>query len=368
MNFFAGSLAATAVVPAAAALSSMSEIDPAFAAIAEHDAAIKARNAALAALHGGDIYEGTPAMAACDEELRAVKALFAVRPTTVAGVAALLQRFGSPIYPDCGPIGSSLDNEAVICWTVMWDGGEWRPDVVRQMMALAAVLGLPSNDVAVATAAPSPVGVNPDAKLLAIIDQYLAVQTEYDQANAIWDQAYGRQKAENPMPDVLRVRPEDEALGLCVAHGDRLPEAYDIPYLIDGLRAEKYMVVEKIEPPSGTRFHYVCGGEVVRYIEPSDAARARALEIVQAFNAWQPSVSETRSMRATGRKIEKLAGSLHRIERQIVKTPAQSIAGLVAKAKIAARLASQEDESENYLARSISRDVLAIETATVTRC
>jgi hypothetical protein len=125
MNFFAGSLAATAVVPAAVIAALPAGADPAesddpiFAVIAEHKAAVEARSVAMHATFdfgGGppDEPKNSPAHVAADKahdeafdrEMKAFRALFDTTPTTVAGVAAMLAHFGSLQYP--GNAGSEL--------------------------------------------------------------------------------------------------------------------------------------------------------------------------------------------------------------------------------------------------------------------
>jgi hypothetical protein len=60
--------------------------DPVFAAIAEH------KRLRSFAYHGGfdELDEGPEFEAACDDEERAIQALGSLKPTTVAGAAALL--------------------------------------------------------------------------------------------------------------------------------------------------------------------------------------------------------------------------------------------------------------------------------------
>jgi hypothetical protein len=46
--------------------------------------------------------------------------------------------------------------------------------------------------------------------------------------------------------------------------------------------------IEIIDPPEGLEFAMVGGGEVVRPFTPSPEARARADEIVRAYDEWRP--------------------------------------------------------------------------------
>jgi hypothetical protein len=58
---------------------------------------------------------------------------------------------------------------------------------------------------------------SPDAALLQLVDQYLAGNAEYERLTAIIDSAYKKLSNANPMPDVLRVRPENQELGLRIS-------------------------------------------------------------------------------------------------------------------------------------------------------
>jgi hypothetical protein len=150
MNFFAGSLAATAVVPAAAALSPAREDDPIFAVIAKHKAATEALSIAMYATY--DMGGGPPdeprnspshvgAQEAYDEatepHLEALAALFTTTPTTVGGVAALLEHYASPEWP--ADERDTSDSESSVLRSAIDRGPEWG-DIDGHFRAIAATL------------------------------------------------------------------------------------------------------------------------------------------------------------------------------------------------------------------------------------
>jgi hypothetical protein len=129
-----GILAAIPVMAAAmtpAAATALSDVptsmaaDPIFAALAEHKAAVAAREVVL------DTYEDDAPErdAALDREEAAHTALFTIVPTTTAGAAAWLHRVGSPEYE--GEEG---------CMVTVEFGDEFQNVIARQMRAVAAVL------------------------------------------------------------------------------------------------------------------------------------------------------------------------------------------------------------------------------------
>lgn len=100
--------------------------DPILAAILEHRAAVKAREAVLETAIDGHEPE---CYAAGSREFAAHDALFTIVPTTIAGVAAWLHHVGSPEY----------DGEEGCIVTAEIDE-EFENAVARQLRAIAAVL------------------------------------------------------------------------------------------------------------------------------------------------------------------------------------------------------------------------------------
>jgi hypothetical protein len=164
---------------------------------------------------------------------------------------------------------------------------------------------------------------SPDAALLQLVDQYLAARAEYQRLDAIIDRAYRKLWAENPRPDVLLMRPEDEALGLYAAPaGCTRPANWDFPYLVERLRNLKCRVMEQVQSPEGMEF-YFGDGQAVRYIQPTAAARARAAEIIEAYDEWFPSQNQCpRGIRGTERKRDTASKLVNRLRRKVDRAQA----------------------------------------------
>ena len=219
---------------------------------------------------------------------------------------------------------------------------------------------------------------SPDAALLLLVDEYLTASTEAQRLDKIISRAYKKMWAENPMPEALRVRPEDRELGIPNWHqmiraagdiiGDppnnsALDGTYELRMCIDTLRAPKWKRVVEIDPPDGKRFFY-CGGRVgTEEFEPSPAARARADEIVRAYDDWHPRQNAVpRGIGKLQREARRFWNRTYRLERKIARTRARSFAGILAKAKVANAYYPDDDtEGANLIAASIARDVLQID-------
>jgi len=309
--------------------------------------------------------------AAMNCEGEALEAVLSCRPTTLAGVAAVLEYLSLPEFL----IEEEDERTGETTLSGRW---ECDSDAARKYPAILATALRQMLPPIVPSAGGSP---DPDARLLKLIDQYSSVNAEHDKVDAKWQKAYEKQKKSTPMPEVLRVRPEDDALGIPNVYREHReadaivgnpPKAekyeratYDLKFLVDRLREPRWTRVKKIDPPEGTEFFY-CGGAVAaEYFDPSPAARARADEIVQAYDEWYAKDAGSRAQQNRGARMERLCGRIFDIRQKIERTPARTFAGLVAKAKIVAELAEQDDESEHPLACSISRDVLAFEPAAV---
>lgn len=103
-----------------------------------------------------------------------------------------------------------------------------------------------------------------------------------------------------------------------------------------------------------------------RYFDPSPEARARADEIIAAFDQWEKmrDRKKPRGMVAAERKREKASKLVIKLEKQIAKMPATSIAGMIAKARWAQAYDDdcypECDDPLSVLSASIARDLLVI--------
>jgi hypothetical protein len=220
---------------------------------------------------------------------------------------------------------------------------------------------------------------NPDAKLLQLADEYFAVDAEWKRLNRIEERAAEKWNAENPIPDALWVQPEDEALGVPSPWRERSEDdrsrfeeeaktnsavkerffTYNDHMLIEEIRGPKWYVLDEIEPPEGMVFYRCAGGEVCRYFEPSAAARARADEIVKAYDDWRP--KRDRQSARIHRMEDKSDAVLTRAGRllnKIGRLQAKTIEGLIAKAKVTV---VEKYDDFHGVPNSIMRDLLALD-------
>jgi hypothetical protein len=225
---------------------------------------------------------------------------------------------------------------------------------------LAIAVAAPAAEAVSSALAPAVASPSPDAALLQLVDEYFAAEAKWQ--HILSDQS--RQEPERPpIPDVLQFRPEDETLGLWAGPADHRPTdwlGYQINRLLD-LEGLKCRVFEAIQPPDGADFYCGGGGEVIRHVEPSDAARERAAEIVTAYDKLpRSSEKELRKERAIERKSTAAMNVVNRLSGKIRRKKAFTVAGLVAKARVASYEAEQYSGDE-HISASIVRDLLAFD-------
>jgi hypothetical protein len=193
-----------------------------------------------------------------------------------------------------------------------------------------------------------------DAKLMKLVDDYLSADDERQRLEEVLHRAAEAQQAKYPMPDVLHVRPEDHEIelpdhrgyydGLFFDGGNR--RDYDDGVWIGVLRRPLWKRLVEYTPPN---LEPVCQCEG---FDPSPAARARADEIVAAYDEWWPKVRrhtatgiEPRYPRGSGgvaveKQSKRLEALLSKLEAKINKTRARTFVGILGKAKIASLAAT----------------------------
>jgi hypothetical protein len=235
--------------------------------------------------------------------------------------------------------------------------------VVASPAVASSLLGAPAAplaEIVPSGLAPAVATPSPDAALLQLVEKYFAAEAKWQ--HILCDQS--RQEPKRPpIPDVLQFRPEDETLGLWAGPANHRPTnwlGYHVNQLLD-LESLKCRAFETIQPPDGAYFYSGGGGEVVRYIEPSKAARDRAVEIVAAYDKLQrSSEKELRKERAMERKSTAAMYAVNRLSSKIRRTKALTVAGLVAKARVASYEAEQYSGDE-HISASIVRDLLTLD-------
>jgi hypothetical protein len=189
-----------------------------------------------------------------------------------------------------------------------------------------------------------------DADLFKLLEDHQAAAVEerllykaYEKFEAKW---FRRQRAlERQIPDVLQRRSEDLELGLSAPEavgGDFYRDGSDV----DRLRGQTWKRWESSE--DGERHSFV--------VSPSAAARARADEIIAAFDTWQKRRDRRpHGYRAAERAMDAAGRRLCDLERQIRSTRVRSLAGLVAKAQL-----SREVGDEDRFGAALIADLLAL--------
>jgi hypothetical protein len=183
-----------------------------------------------------------------------------------------------------------------------------------------------------------------DAHLLALVDEYFAANAEYDRLWAAWKEAHSKHEASHPMPDTLLVRPEDEALGiqtsarrhyaaeemmreggLTVSKEEQIKPSHYDHMSVAALREPKWLTVTKLDFPPDVGPWYAGGIVGTRYVIPSPQARARADEIIAAYDEWRRASESPESPEDD--TLEATVEELNELRNEIEDTPALTFAG-----------------------------------------
>lgn len=166
-----------------------------------------------------------------------------------------------------------------------------------------------------------------DAELLKLAEEYINAEQKYCDLIPLVEKMEVSDEA-NPCPEVLRWREHDAALGLPFSFVGADPW-FDRPYKVDKLRKAEWTVGSKIE--SEDEFTVS-----VRKFAPSEAARARANEIIAVFEQWwQKRCKPQRGYKKAQREADRAEREYRRLEDQIAETRAKTFEGMLAKVRCA---------------------------------
>jgi hypothetical protein len=223
---------------------------------------------------------------------------------------------------------------------------------------LGAAIALPA---AAAVAQPSATAVSAapaDPELLRLVDEYHVAWSDFERASEVFSHFEEmRFERRHDIPEALRERHEDAGLGL-----PPVPDGvYRDAESVNRMRAATWTRCSK-EPTASE------GESVIRVCtaHPSPAARQRADEIIGAFDIWQKKCQRRpRGMRAAERAQGAALTRLSELERQIERTPATSLAGCIAKARVVALQSpggpiAHFDDTDELIMVSLSRDLVAL--------
>jgi hypothetical protein len=200
-----------------------------------------------------------------------------------------------------------------------------------------------------------------DGELLRLTDEYLVALRTWCELNIKVDRIeFEIDHRRTPKPDVLRCRETDADIGLPPLYP--LPEdhgaIWDRPMDIDPLRAEKWWTVTTVK--SGDEISSTC-----RAFEPSPAARARAAEIIAAFDAWRKKDEKPpRGFKKLVRERDRAWCTVDRLEQRIADIRATTLEGMRAKIRCAQAFAEtdhiqkiEENACSEVMALSIFMDI-----------
>jgi hypothetical protein len=225
--------------------------------------------------------------------------------------------------------------------------------------AVAATLA-PAAETPPIAPAPAVTGPSPDAALMQLFDECMSTVAEYRRAYGLYERGRDEHQAKHPMPEVMLVRPEDTDLGLPDKPGD----GSSYRWCIRELRQAEWPVYDEIDAPDGTQFWSVSGGTVFRRELPSAAARARADEIIEAHDKWHTRYWRTpREARSFERQADRLSKRKDKLRAKIDRTRARTVAGLAAKAQVAAIEGEEDTQFADTTLESIQRDMRKLNPA-----
>ena len=199
-----------------------------------------------------------------------------------------------------------------------------------------------------------------DAELFALLDQYLVAYKKFEDLHRVVDQMDGVRFASRKQskPETLTWREQDAELGLpLLATFDEHHEPiWDRVFDVDKLRPAIWEVASRVE----TDDELIVS---LRKMEPSPAARARADEIIAAYDDWSAGDQFPRGYWKAKRESDKAQNAYIRIERRMAKTRAKTVQGMLAKVRCAEiydggrRLDFSEGGCSEVMAHSIFRDL-----------
>jgi hypothetical protein len=205
--------------------------------------------------------------------------------------------------------------------------------VVALPIVAALPVAAPAMDFPLAPITPPPAA---DLELVDLANQLVAAEAEFCRLNQIVDQMDGVRFAVTP-PDNLKVRASDAGLGIpkpdesSERHRPNGFEFYDACE-VEKLRKSKWTDEER----SGKIDHDDGFTVTVRYKQPSPEARARADEIIAAYDKWLKSTDrKPRGYRAARRAYNNAEKRARELESQIHEIRATTVTGMIAKARCA---------------------------------
>jgi hypothetical protein len=188
-------------------------------------------------------------------------------------------------------------------------------------------------ELSVATALdPAP---HPDADLLARAEQFVVADRKYREAAARVDRMDDERRSTvsgSPLPEVLRWRQSDFDLGLPpLLKGTAYGPNWEHSFNVDQLRREKWnSSVTTIFKPGENELVY-------HWTTPTEAARARADEIIRAYDEWHKgeAAPAPRGYKTAEKARDKACKTATKLENVVLHMRATTIDGMLAKIRCA---------------------------------
>jgi hypothetical protein len=212
--------------------------------------------------------------------------------------------------------------------------------------------------------------------LVLLLSRLKNVTDELDSTRTqAWDLHLQYDKLSSPLPDALRIQPQDRVYGISIAEQPDQPGYY------------WRILADKLAAFSATRSQEVLMSEYFRDLEPETArrfegkpdvysrrvdwpeSRMRRDEIVAAMRSYTEDEDrryETMGLKSLANKIDALTTQQDELIETIAETAAKSLVGLMAKASMidclmmSAETDIIEDDSVQTLALSLINDLLAL--------
>ena len=194
------------------------------------------------------------------------------------------------------------------------------------------------------------------APLNALVDEFAAAENEFCRANKIVDEMDEERFKIQPA-ETLHIREDDTALGIEADSNDkyRRREGFYDMREVQRLREPLWWTYEKTDHPGGGYSFEA------RPFRPSPEAKARADEIIAAFDEWERKRNKKpRGYRAAERESHRTSARAGKLQDKIATSRASCFGDLVAKAKAATVMG--HDFSQHVLS-SIADDLLAMAEA-----
>jgi hypothetical protein len=189
---------------------------------------------------------------------------------------------------------------------------------------------------------------HPDSELLDLATQFIAADMRYRElCDIVDDMESSFKNPREPLPEVLRWRKSDIKLGLpnILVNMGHANKDWHKDLQIEKIRTNKWIIwnreIIKGHPIKGMY------QDRIRVVTPSKAARARADEIIAAYDEWAkdgvPPLGYKKAMRER-EEADEIAATL---ENKLTQTRASTIDGMLAKIRCAhARMEEKYDLDE----------------------